>query len=1158
MKTLLSPMLFYFYKNSLKNSPLAGNTKHVFKALTVRKMFCLAALLFLANFSFAQRKVKPKGEPNAVISTQQFIKNSFSKGIAGTVAIPWSDGLETSTVGNLILPDNWTSGQASGSRNRGGVSDGTIDYNGGSSRTGIKYFYSEWNCTNTMVLPGFALTAGKTYIFSFWATRTNYSNDDDFKLGIKYSSNSSQVTYAAMSNTLRSSSNITPNSYTKYSYSFTPTTTDTYYIGMEISGNGNAWQLNFDDFSLVERCANLPFVLPTFEGFNNNELPCGWADTRIRPTGNSYMNFPTVSAGGSVSPQEGDGMVQYQSIAAGSGSSERLETPAFSTIGMCSVTTSFKWHNTTTASGNGDDVMQPQYNIGAGWVSFGSSFPRESTSVGWVDKNFDLPPDALNKTNVKIGFLFQSKGGNSMFMDNVIFTPKYSPTITTQPSKNNSVCLDGAVTPLSVVAGGTGPFTYQWYYNTTDSNTVAGATMIAGATSSTYSPPSNAVGTRYYFVVVKGSCATGTVNSVNSNTAVFTVTPASVGGTITAAQTICSGTAPSDLILNGNVGNVIKWQKATDASFSAGLQDIASTATTLPSALIGNLTTNTYFRAVVQNGVCGVVYSNPVLITVGPGTTTTFTGGTDWSDGFPNINKKAVFAADYNTANGNITACNCEVQLGIKLTIGKDSNATIQNNIVNNGDIIIESDGNLVQNSNDGTYSGSGKFTLLRDSKMKRLDYTYWGTPVEGQTLKTFSPNTVTNRFYSYNETDDSFSVITPLTNPMVKGQGYVIRAPNNFTTALQTWTATFNGKPNNGTVDVAVTKLGGGKNLVGNPYPSNIDLVQLTTDNSTVLTGTYYFWTNYATWTSNTEGIGTIGNYNGNGYAVWNGSGGVQATSGVISVGAVPTRYVKPGQGFLAEASQAGTVSFKNGIRTKDGGASPFFNRGTSDQNSEEAVSRFWLTLSTPVQTVSTVLVSYVQGATNAYDPGFDAQFPSEVSDRFFTLNNDKEFLIQGRQFPLTVTDVVSLGMSHYADGNYTIALAEREGVFATGQNVYLRDKATGTVTNLSEGSYTYSAVHGISSDRFEIIYEPQTVLAADGTVKENIQVYRDGSDFVIKSPGKKITGIEVYDTSGKLIIEEAGKQSEVRVSGAGWVNGIYILKIYSNGQVSTRKILK
>jgi len=76
------------------------------------------------------------------------------------------------------------------------------------------------------------------------------------------------------------------------------------------------------------------------------------------------------------------------------------------------------------------------------------------------------------------------------------------------PSTTQNVCQGVAASPLTANvtnSGTTGTPTiqYQWYYNTSNSNTISGATTVVGATNSAYVPLSSAteVGTRYYFCV---------------------------------------------------------------------------------------------------------------------------------------------------------------------------------------------------------------------------------------------------------------------------------------------------------------------------------------------------------------------------------------------------------------------------------------------------------------------------------------------------------------------------------------------------------------------------------------------------------------------------------------------------------------------------------
>jgi hypothetical protein len=82
-----------------------------------------------------------------------------------------------------------------------------------------------------------------------------------------------------------------------------------------------------------------------------------------------------------------------------------------------------------------------------------------------------------------------------------------TPTITTQPQ--GSTVNVGTNAELSVWASADdyGTLSYQWYKNTTNSNT--GGTMV-GTNSSSYTPSTATAGTYYYYVVV-----TNTNNSVN-------------------------------------------------------------------------------------------------------------------------------------------------------------------------------------------------------------------------------------------------------------------------------------------------------------------------------------------------------------------------------------------------------------------------------------------------------------------------------------------------------------------------------------------------------------------------------------------------------------------------------------------------------------------
>lgn len=512
--------------------------------------------------------------------------------------------------------------------------------------------------------------------------------------------------------------------------------------------------------------------------------------------------------------------------------------------------------------------------------------------------------------------------------------------------------------------------------------------------------------------------------------------------------------------------------------------------------------------------------------------------------------------------------------LAKNLTIESDGQLVVQGNLtvtdfINNGgsatDLTVESDGNLVQ-VNPAT--NTGEITLQRNSKMKRLDYIYWGAPVAGQNFINFSPNTVASRFYRYNEEFDSFHTIANLNDPMIAGQGYAIRAPNNQNTTTPTsWTGIFKGKPNNGVITVPVTKhddspidpnnplsqlIPRGKNMLSNPYPSNLDLEALSDANPVTANGVYYFWTNTNDFVDNTQvpGNGEYGNYGSNHYATYSSSGAVPAANADSQL---PTRYIRPGQGFLFEAKLGGTVTFNNSMRSIDSNSTFISNKGT--ENSPE---RFWLKLTTPINNSNTLLVAYISGATNSFEPRYDARFPQKSSDRFYSIIEDQELIIQGRQYPFVKTDLVPLGMAHFVAGNYRIEIADREGIFAADQNIYLKDRQTGIITNLSQESYTYSAQAGENNTRFEIIYEPETVLVTNDRTKGSCIIYRDATDFVVKSSDQTIENIELYEAGGRLILKVNGNnRKEVRFPAHQVQKGIYVLKAFTKGGIIIKKMI-
>ncbi|RZK58003.1 MAG: PKD domain-containing protein [Pedobacter sp.] len=112
--------------------------------------------------------------------------------------------------------------------------------------------------------------------------------------------------------------------------------------------------------------------------------------------------------------------------------------------------------------------------------------------------------------------------------------------------------------------------------------------------------------------------------SPKSDDVAITVNPISVGGTTTGATAVCAGINSGQITLVGHVGNVIRWESSTDGGVTYP-NTITNTTTSL---IYSNLITTTYYRAVVQSGVCATAFSTPSIINVNQGVTVA-NAGTD-------------------------------------------------------------------------------------------------------------------------------------------------------------------------------------------------------------------------------------------------------------------------------------------------------------------------------------------------------------------------------------------------------------------------------------------------------------------------------------------------------------------------------------------------
>lgn len=541
----------------------------------------------------------------------------------------------------------------------------------------------------------------------------------------------------------------------------------------------------------------------------------------------------------------------------------------------------------------------------------------------------------------------------------------------------------------------------------------------------------------------------------------------------------------------------------------------------------------------------------------------------------PTLTDKITLNANYSTTtNGNLNACSVINNNTYQLTITADHFAEIGGNIINNGSILIESDGNLMQKNDAATFTGND-LTAKRKITLSdaRQQYNYLISPLLNVSLKDIykdgSGNAVNVPFVLYFQ--ESNNKFYNSTGAYIKGRALAVKEPLKGVTPNgynpSTLNASFLGKPANGTFTFPIVNSNltdpnndRGFNLVGNPYPSNIDLITFFTLNGGTggnLDPTFYFWDTKA----NSQSTQAGDSYEGQAYATFNALTPPNNGTGIAAAGdtgfggtKIPTRYVRTGQGFMVKSlALSMDLTFNNTIRTQENGVTDFFGKGS--MKAEIPVNRFWLNMISPTNIVSNIAIVYFPEGNNDFTK--DDSRSMGGSDAVYSMVQSEKVSINGRN-TFVNTDFIPLGSKHFTTGNYTITLGGKEGIFATAQDIYLKDKKLNIITNLSEGEYVFDVDPGIVDNRFEIVYKPGTVLGTEANTAENLQVYRSGENFIIQSSAKKITEVEVYDSSGRLYRKLLTNTLRVDLEASDIASGVYVLKIKMTDETVTKKIIK
>ncbi|WP_460390446.1 glycine-rich domain-containing protein, partial [Algoriphagus aestuariicola] len=263
------------------------------------------------------------------------------------------------------------------------------------------------------------------------------------------------------------------------------------------------------------------------------------------------------------------------------------------------------------------------------WYSVPTQVNTGGTPVPGATSSSFTPPS----TNLGISYYYVVVSGYCSSDTSVVsgeyeVTPPQT-TIVQHPSTTNHTVCQGAPLPtLTVEVDGEitqiGDFEYQWYSNSTPTNT--GGTLITGATNPDFTPPSTTVGTLYYYATGRSDCGTIPTNVSGA----FTVTqPTLIENEALNAQEICENQAFSPISIDAIGTGTLEYQwysntVAVADTLAAGVIELTgeNSDSFTPPTTVGTLY---YFVKVSSDCGPNVLSSISGAFTVNPLPTPTFT-----------------------------------------------------------------------------------------------------------------------------------------------------------------------------------------------------------------------------------------------------------------------------------------------------------------------------------------------------------------------------------------------------------------------------------------------------------------------------------------------------------------------------------------------------
>ncbi|WP_424493414.1 T9SS type A sorting domain-containing protein [Salinimicrobium sp. GXAS 041] len=545
--------------------------------------------------------------------------------------------------------------------------------------------------------------------------------------------------------------------------------------------------------------------------------------------------------------------------------------------------------------------------------------------------------------------------------------------------------------------------------------------------------------------------------------------------------------------------------------------------------------------------------------------------------------------------------------------------------------LYLREEAQLLQGESGNTFNhGDGLLSVFQEGTSNAYDYNYWSSPVGNDFLSNglfgismlFAPESETksSQAISVNTLDGTAHPLkissqwlfvytgTSYTDWQHVGNQTIIQAGHGFTmkgvngkdpTVVNgrennpgnSQRYDFRGRPHNGNILLFTTP--GTNMLIGNPYPSALDLSLFLLENSgtgtltttcygeitrkNAISGVAYFWDSKENGTSH-----SLDQYVG-GYGAFSPvdpctagiyvkpifkkyGGGSPQPPGLPASKHYDRRFSPIAQGFMVKGTTNNTLEFKNKHRVyrKEGNYSDFknaSNKASGDTREIVEIPQILFDVSLNDAYVRQLSLAFWPTATSKTDAAMDAAAYNLAPTDVGFLQDEKNYVIDIRPFDENEEIPLFLKVEK-EDASISISVKELQNFSPS--NIYLYDSFLDIYHAIKENSFELELEPGIYHSRFKITFlnKKEIPVVDDEIVYEEVVIFQNNNQSqleIINTALIPLSEVTVFDLSGKQVFhKKLSSETDFMSFGTAHLrNSVYLVKILNHdGSIKTQKI--